>query len=797
MYYRRELEGEGPEYSWSVPWTGILPEVFRERYGYDILSRLPEVFLHLDGARTSRLVRDFFDCVTHLFADSFARQIGDWCEQNGLMHTGHVLSERTLHSQAHVVGATMRFYEFMQAPGIDLLTQYKDEYSTAKQCQSVLHQMGRRWMLSELYGCTGWDFPFEGHKNLGDWQAVLGVNLRCQHLSWYSMAGQAKRDYPASIFFHSPWWEHYEAVEDHFARLNTVLAAGKPVQNLLVIHPVESVWAIGSLAWWDEPVGEELEESFTETIEILLSGHVDFDFGDEEMMSRLASVQDGRVQVGQCAYDAVLVPPCLTLRRSTLELLDAFQEAGGRVVFCRDVPQCVDAEPSEAPAELAERCTTVDFAPADVLGAVAPARVVSVQDTAASEAADVFYQLRHDGDAHYLFVCNRDREEATGPLSICVAAPGQVQLWDTETGERYRVDSEEKDGGRVFRAELDASGSALFCITTAPEDLPAQPALNEVRAEALDDGWTPQLTGPNVLVLDRCHWRVDGGDWQGPHEILKADMEIRDELGMRQRGGRMVQPWARDFEPKPMGTVSLRYRFHVDEVPAGPLALAMEQPDCYHIQLNGRPLSTDAECGWWVDPAIRRVPLDAGALHEGVNELVMTAAMDDNLQLELCYLLGEFSVEMAAPDEPHMTCARPQPGQGDWTEQGLPFYTDGVIWRRRLSLELADQERVFVEVPEFAGACARVMVDGQQAGIIGWRPHEVEVTELVNGRDEVELAVEVISHRRNAFGPLHNTEEPMQWVGPGQFVTHDSTWSDDYQLVPCGLLESPRLSVRK
>ena len=45
-----------------------------------------------------------------------------------------------------------------------------------------------------------------GHKALGDWQVALGINLRCQHLSFYTMAAQAKRDYPASIFFQSPWW---------------------------------------------------------------------------------------------------------------------------------------------------------------------------------------------------------------------------------------------------------------------------------------------------------------------------------------------------------------------------------------------------------------------------------------------------------------------------------------------------------------------------------------------------------------------------------------------------------------
>ena len=56
-----------------------------------------------------------------------------------------------------------------------------------------------------MYGGSGWDFDLKGHKALGDWQALMGINLRCPHLSWYTMEGEAKRDYPASILHQSAW----------------------------------------------------------------------------------------------------------------------------------------------------------------------------------------------------------------------------------------------------------------------------------------------------------------------------------------------------------------------------------------------------------------------------------------------------------------------------------------------------------------------------------------------------------------------------------------------------------------
>jgi len=135
--YGRVTEGR-------VPWTGRLPDVFRRRYGYDLLPHLVELMFDVDDKEVSRPRYHYYDCITQMFVDAFARQIGDWCELNNIQHTGHVLAEETLTSQTGVVGSAMRFYEYMQAPGIDILTEHRRELNTAKQCSSVANQFGRK-----------------------------------------------------------------------------------------------------------------------------------------------------------------------------------------------------------------------------------------------------------------------------------------------------------------------------------------------------------------------------------------------------------------------------------------------------------------------------------------------------------------------------------------------------------------------------------------------------------------------------------------------------------------------------
>jgi hypothetical protein len=346
----------------AVPWTKKLPAFFQERFGYDVRDHIPEIFYDVEGQPFSQARYHYHDCVTAMFVDAFAKQIGEWCAASGLAHTGHVLAEETLESQTSLVGSAMRFYEHMQIPGMDLLTEHRREYDTAKQVSSVAHQFGMRWRLTETYGCTGWDFPFSGHKAVGDWQAALGINLRCQHLSWYTMEGEAKRDYPASIFYQSPWWRLYPKVEDYFARIHAVMSQGQEVRDLLVIHPVESMWLMCRKGWMEEPLASEVIEYadlLAELRDALLAENIDFDYGDEEIMARHGRVtgkRRPRCTIGKASYRAILVPPLKTMRRSTLGLLKTFRNSGGTVVFAGDVASHLDALPSTEPGELAERC---------------------------------------------------------------------------------------------------------------------------------------------------------------------------------------------------------------------------------------------------------------------------------------------------------------------------------------------------------------------------------------------------------------------------------------------------------
>ena len=224
-----------------IPYSESFEARMRQVHDVDIWDELPR-YVYEEAYRSANRFRYLYmDTLSESFVTAYMDQIAGWCSEHGIAMTGHVLSEDSLLAQVYALGDCMRCYRGMDIPGVDVLVDDRC-FLTIKQASSVARQNGREGTVSELYGVTGWDCDFKTYKLQGDWQAALGINLRVPHLSWMSMEGEAKRDWPASIFFQSPWYREFTYIEEHFARLNTVLTRGRAITRVAMIHPVESAW---------------------------------------------------------------------------------------------------------------------------------------------------------------------------------------------------------------------------------------------------------------------------------------------------------------------------------------------------------------------------------------------------------------------------------------------------------------------------------------------------------------------------------------------------------------------------
>ena len=799
----------------SLPYTDDLPESYRKEYGCEFFDTLPEVLWELPAGRYSVARYRYHDHVAERFAAAFADRIGKWCEEHNIRFSGHLMDEPSLLSQTSALGEAMRSYRSFQLPGIDMLCDWQ-EMSTAKQAQSASRQFGRGGVLSELDGVTNWDFPFSGHKGHGDWQAALGITVRVPHLAWVSMAGEAKRDYPASISYQSPWYAKYRLIADHFARVNAALSRGKAVSRIAVIHPVESFWLVYGPQDQTAVAREQAEKNFASLFEWLLFGLLDFDLLSESLLPCQNVHPDGKtLAVGEMRYSTIIVPPTITLRSSTLEKLEAFVAAGGSVIFAGDIATLCDAEPSDRAAKLAERCKKIAYSRAALLDVLEPERELRVVRKADGfPAAELLYQLREEGEQRYLFIANTLRCGNAYAASVQLRGSWQLEWLDSADGSITPIAAEMRNGWSCFDFDFYPHGHLLLRMTPAAESCGkklCQPILNQEELEKASllrlsgDRIAVTLDEPNVLVLDRAQWRLNGGEWQPSMEILRLDNAARALMGMRPKSGHIVQPWVRPASDELRGELELRYTINC-RAEARELFLAAEQPENSMFVLDGKELSF-TDCGYWTDEAIRRSPIPA--LGVGTHSLIVKRRYKDNTDIERIYLLGDFGVELRA-EQAVITEPVRELHWGDVTMQGLPFYGGNILYHTTFSL--AKQTKIalrfasrLVNMPGglcnrqashecdfagFRGTLLSVRLDEKEMGDIAFSPYQLSLGTLTAGEHKMEL--KLFGSRVNCFGPLHLTTH-IDWIGPQAWRTEGDLYSDDYRVSPLGVTRSPML----
>jgi hypothetical protein len=370
---------------------------------------------------------------------------------------------------------------------------------------------------------------------------------------------------------------------------------------------------------------------------------------------------------------------------------------------------------------------------------------------------------------------------------------GQVEQWDCQTGGRSALASVQTDRGVEVTLDFPPSGQCVLrLVEQRDETLRQAEVLVEQRRFPLPGPFPFTLDEPNVCVLDRARWRLGSGAWRPQAEILKIDQALREELGLAQRGGQMVQPWyAKHVERPVLGLLELGFEFDLDAaVTGGEMELALELPGLWQIRVNGTPLDPAGKRGWWVDTCFEKLPVPAAALRAGRNEVQLTAEFRDGLDLEAIYLLGDFGVRVSGTDRT-LSALPAMLDVGEVTTQGLPFYGGRIKYRLPRLPSAFEEERTFVEAPGFEAACIVVEDASGAAGLIAWQPYEVEL-----GAGAERVAFDVVLTRRNTFGPLHALPLRAGAYGPGNFRTTGQNWTDEYVLYPAGLLQEPAVSFR-
>ncbi|MBS3772272.1 MAG: hypothetical protein KGY69_18625, partial [Bacteroidales bacterium] len=170
----------------------------------------------------------------------------------------------------------------------------------------------------------------------------------------------------------------------------------------------------------------------------------------------------------------------------------------------------------------------------------------------------------------------------------------------------------------------------------------------------------------------------------------------------------------------------------------------------------------------------------------GKNTLTLSIQpMHIRAEIEPVYLVGDFG--LSATEEGFQMVPSPDLDIGPWKDQHAPFYSHSVAYTK--TIEAEEDQRYKVQLNEWNGTVARVKVNGEKAGIIGWRPYELDVTRWID-QGENEVTVEVVGSFKNLLGP-HHGDFTEGIVSPWNYyyISEGQPAGSQYDLDDYGLFE--------
>ena len=765
----------------QITWTDDFAKTYALEYGEDIVELLPEIIW--EPKYLSRVRYRFHEHCAKRFKNAYSAQIGAWCKDHGISFTGHFILEETMESQTSCTKDVMRCYADEQILGIDIL-QGKYELATALQCRSVANQMGGVRMMSELYGVNNWDTPFREFFHQGNWQAAMGVNIRVPHLSWVSMLGEGKRDYPATFSYQSPWYLDAKKLEDHFSRIHTVLDQARPNVHVGVIHPIESYWMFSGPKDKTAGICTERDRQFASLFEWLSFGGIDFDLINEALLPSQITADGG---VGSMRYDAVLIPDCITLRSTTLDALRLMKKSGIRVIFAGGVPALVDAEKSELALRFAAECECVEYTHSEIASSLKKYKAYELYTENGAPSNRYLFCDREKNGYRYLFLspARRVADSEDSKISILtLKLKGEVTpaILDSMSGEVRTPEYRYSGGSTLVKLPMALYDTVLIRI----ENIVTPPEFTEKKHREglsfrLDGQWDYRRAEDNVLLLDIAEYSLDGKEYFPADEILSVDTKLRGVFGLPRLTGKFAcQPWC--YAEEDPHSVYLRFRFDSDLSAA--CRLAFETAD--ELWLNGHKVEIEVD-GWYVDEDIKTVKLPE--LKIGENIIDVKLSVGNTVGAEPMYLMGDFGVVLCGTRS-RIKSAATKLAFGSIVGQGMPFYGGSIVYRTRI--DIPSDGDLKISANYYRCALVRVRLDGEDVGEIILPPYSVTIHNVQKGEHTLEMVA--VGNRHNTFGSLHwGIEDP--YYGPMHWHKTGDAFSMEYRLRDFGIMKRPIVTL--
>ncbi|MBE6358372.1 MAG: hypothetical protein E7057_03895 [Lentisphaerae bacterium] len=773
----------------SIPWTKNLFRCFREKYGYSLEPRLPEIFFDLENSVEVR--RDYWNLVTELFTANFICRLEKWCSERNVLLTGHTAPEEMCFQRNMLVsqGDIQAIVRHMSVPGCDLLGAQTPYFSdpaspwygagpeavqnlilTVKRASSTARYTGAGRVMCEAFGVRSWHGDMQEQKLINDYLAAAGINFINDNSLSYTVSDFRSRI--TGKHFTQPWWKYYHLFNDCSARLSAFASFGYPDAQTAVLFPHTTQLVLTPADIQENISGDgDLTEAVNRSGNVLLKNHIDFEYIWEYVLKE-SVIRDGALEIPGGQIRVLILPQSTVVDEQVFAKLQEFAAAGGKVIAAGKDVQYILPEKGEKYAVRSSGFTVVplDDGFEERLLREVRENITGNWTLDGDDSSRVVTSMRKLGNSRILLVANQ--LPGSCKLTLRHSFDGEIMQVSPENGTVKRLAQRRNAGMNESDIVLEEDQSMLLAINI-PADVDPVPAdVPEKSAEiALDSRWDFSPEPANHFLPD-CVLRLDPFD-TGEAEKWYCSTPEKDnshaDKWLPVRGGKSPI----GLSPEESGFYWLAGNFHLENIP-GDLTLIADNPDCVSVYVNGKAVRCAGNTALW-DQHNRIYPC-AAHCRIGENRFfvkVRTSAwfspgrgvtgyyefkMVDKYPMTVV-LSGSFGVKggslTALPEKINTQLA--------WNSQGFPFFAGTGVYRQKFFLNQLPK-RAVLRISAVRGTVS-VTVNRYCAGAKAWGPREFELPGDILRHGENEIILKVAG----SLGNILQRSYGDRWTPPADY----------------------------
>ena len=641
----------------------------------------------------------------------------------------------------------MPTYEYEHIPAIDFLGGSCASELSQKQVSSIASQLGKKQVLTETFGCSGYDITPKELLSIGEYQYFNGVTLMCHHLFPFSLAGQGKYDYPTIFSKQNNWWKQFRSFNEHFTKLGYLISNTKEEYDVGIIHPVRSVY-LEYICGKENAKLKELQEALDELLTKFRKAGVRYQFIDETILAKYGRNENNQLVVGECAYQKIVVPKVFSLAKTTVDLLKDYK---GKLCLLSEVP-CIDGEREKV-------CLYSNTSLEEII------KEREIKFTVLDGNSMLTSRKSELGE--FLFIKNLSKTQES--YVTLENGGANYQSFDLENYQLKNISDQIK---------IEPNESCMLVRSNKAIETEKHYEVEDITADFSITGITK-----NFFVLDRASYSKDGVEFSE----IKNIQEIF-ECVLRE-----------DYK----GRIYIKHSFCLNDKLS--LKLLCEKNRYVFIRLNGREISlqnSDFDIYFKEVDITNELFLGENELvycidyyqHDGVSFALFDPAATESLRnclyydthLENSYLMGDFVV-----DSNMQLCKveRMPTLTSKLYEKGYPFFKGQVLIEGSYFYDCKGERILSLKDGRFL--TAGVYVNGVEV-----KPTfetDIDITYLLK-RGKNDIKIQIFSSLRNLFGP-HHSLAGSDWDGLTGLFTFRGEWqagtpklfTPEYQCAPFGI----------